>query len=87
MFLSKLVTMKTPTHERDNPKISRWVNCSFRIINAIKAETGLTKKNKVDVWFALLCSKSHISIKKAPSETANTCHDIARIKSLEKFIK
>ena len=79
--------MKTPTHERDNPKISRWVNCSFRIKNASKADTGLTKKNKVDVWFALLCSKSHISIKKAPSETANTCHDIAKINLFEKFMK
>ena len=56
-------------------------------MNAIKAETGGTKKNKVDVWLALLCFSNHISIKKAPSETANICHDIAIINLFEKFIK
>ena len=62
-------------------------NCSFSIINAIKAETGGTKKNKADVWLALLCFSNHISIKKAPSETANICHDIAKINLFEKFMK
>ena len=74
-------------HERDKPNRSIKENCSFRIINAIKAETGGTKKNKVDVWLALLCSNNHIKIKKAPSETANICQDIAKINSFEKFIK
>ena len=54
---------------------------------ASKAETGGTKKNKVDVWFALLFWSNHIKIKNAPSETANICHDIASKKSIEKFIK
>ena len=52
-----------------------------------KAETGGTKKNKVDVSFALLFSSNHIKIKKAPSETAKICHDIAKIKLFEKTIK
>ena len=48
---------------------------------------GGTKKNKEDVSFALLFANNHIKIKNAPSETANICHDIAKIKSFEKFIK
>ena len=48
-FSWDLVTIKTPTHERDKPIRSERENCSFRITNAIKAETGGTKKNKVDV--------------------------------------
>jgi len=55
--------------------------------NANRAETGGTKKNRVDVWLAFLCSNNHINIKNAPSETANICHDIANRKEFEKLIK
>merc|ERR1711991_901218 len=80
-------TINTPKQERNKPKISKEVNVSSKIIKAIKAEIGGTKKNKVDVSFALLFANNHIKIKNAPSETANICHDIATIKSFEKFIK
>ena len=63
------------------------MNVSCNIKKASKAEIGGTKKNKVDVSFALLFASNHIKIKNAPSETANICHDIAKIKLLEKFIK
>ena len=66
---------------------SEVLNVSSNIKKASKAEIGGTKKNKVDVWFALLCFNNHIKIKNAPSETANICHDIAKINSFEKFIK
>ena len=63
------------------------MNLSSNIKKASKAEIGGTKKNKVDVSFALLFASNHIKIKNAPSETANISHDIARRKSYEKFIK
>ena len=63
------------------------MNLSPNIKKASKAEIGGTKKNKVDVSFALLLDINHIKIKNAPSETANICHDIAKINSFEKFIK
>ena len=66
---------------------SEEVSVSSNIKKASKAETGGTKKNKVDVSFALLFPNNHMKIKKAPSETAKICHDIAKIKSFEKFIK
>ena len=66
---------------------SEEVSVSSNIKKASKAEIGGTKKNKVDVSFALLLTNNHIKIKKAPSETAKICHDIANIKSFEKFIK
>ena len=80
-------TINTPRHERDKPKKSKEVNVSFNIKKASKAEIGGTKKNKVDVSFALLFASNHIKIKNAPSETANICHSIAKIKSFEKFKK
>ena len=49
--------------------MSKEVNVSSKIIKAIKAEIGGTKKNKVDVSFALLFANNHIKIKNAPSET------------------
>ena len=61
------------------------MNVSSNIKKASKAEIGGTKKNKVDVSFALLFASNHIKIKNAPSETANICHDIANIKSFDKF--
>ena len=60
---------------------------SFNIKKASKAEIGGTKKNKVDVSFALLFDSNHIKIKNAPRETAKICHDIAKIKLFEKIIK
>ena len=66
---------------------SKEVSVSSNIKKASKAEIGGTKKNKVDVSFALFFISNHIKIKNAPSETANICHDIASIKSIEKFIK
>ena len=63
------------------------MNVSSNIKKASKADIGGTKKNKLDVSFALFFSSNHIKIKNAPSETANICHDIAKIKSFEKFIK
>ena len=79
--------MKTPRQERNKPKKSKEVNVSSNIKKASKADIGGTKKNKVDVSFALFFASNHIKIKNAPSETANICHDIAKIKSFEKFIK
>ena len=66
---------------------SEEVSVSSNIKKASKAEIGGTKKNKVDVSFALLFVNNHIKIKNAPSETAKICHDIAKIKSFDKFIK
>ena len=63
------------------------MNVSSNIKKASKAEIGGTKKNKVDVSFALLFASNHIKIKNAPSETANICHDIAKIKLFDKFTK
>ena len=63
------------------------MNVSSNIKKASKPEIGGTKKNKVDVSFALLFASNHINIKNAPSEIANICHDIAKIKLFEKFIK
>ena len=77
--------MKTPRQERNKPKKSKEVNVSSNIKKASKAEIGGIKKNKVDVSFALLFASNHIKIKNAPRETANICHDIATIKSFEKF--
>ena len=79
--------MNTPRQDINRPKKSIKINFSFNIRWASKAEVGGTKKNKVDVWFALLFWSNHIKIKKAPSETAKICHDIAKRKSFEKFIK
>ena len=78
--------MNTPRQEINKPKMSKEVNVSSNIKKASNAEIGGTKKNKVDVSFALFFNSNHIKIKNAPSETANICHDIARIKSFEKFI-
>ena len=78
--------MNTPRQERNKPKKSKIVNLSSNMKKASKAEIGGTKKNKVEVSFALLFSNNHIKIKNAPSETANICHVIAKIKSFEKFI-
>ena len=80
-------TIKTPRQERNKPKKSKEVNVSSNIKKASKADIGGTKKNKVDVSFALFFGSNHIKIKNAPSEIKNICHDIAKIKSLEKFIK
>ena len=80
-------TINTPRQEINKPKKSKKVNVSSNIKKASKAEIGGTKKNKVDVSFALFFNSNHIKIKNAPSETANICHDIAKIKSFEKFIK
>ena len=80
-------TINTPKQEINKPKKSKELNVSSNIMKASKAEIGGTKKNKVDVSFALLFASNHIKIKNAPSETANICHDIAKIKSFEKFIK
>ena len=63
------------------------MNVSSNIKKASKAEIGGTKKNKVDVSFALFFISNHIKIKNAPNETENICQDIASIKSFEKFIK
>ena len=63
------------------------MNVSSNKKNASKAEIGGTKKNKVEVSFAFLFANNHIKIKNAPSETANICHDIAKINSFEKFKK
>ena len=63
------------------------MSVSSNIKKASKAEIGGTKKNKVDVSFALLFANNHIKIKKAPSETAKICHDIAKINLFEKFMK
>ena len=63
------------------------MNVSSNIKKASKADIGGTKKNKVDVSFALFFDSNHIKIKNAPSETANICHDIAKINSFEKFKK
>ena len=82
-----LETIKTPIEEINNPKKSKKENCSPRIKKAITAEIGGIKKNNVEVWFALLRSKSHIKIKNAPNEIANICHDIAIKKLSEKLIK
>ncbi len=79
-------TIKTPRQERNKPKKSKIVNVSSNIKKASKAEIGGTKKNKVDVSFALLFLSNHIKIKNAPRETAIICHDIANIKLFEKFI-
>ena len=62
------------------------MNVSSNIKKASKADIGGTKKNKVDVSFALFFASNHIKIKNAPSEIANICHDIAKIKSFEKNI-
>ena len=79
--------MNTPRQERHKPKKSKVVNVSSNIKKASKAEKGGTKKNKVDVSLALLLASNHIKIKNAPRETANICHNIANIKSVDKFIK
>ena len=79
--------MNTPRQERNKPKKSKIVNVSFNIKKARNAEIGGTKKNKEDVSFAFLLASNHIKIKNAPRETANICHDIANIKSCEKFTK
>ena len=79
--------MNTPRQERNKPKKSIKVNVSSNNKKASKAEIGGIRKNKVDVSFALLFASNHIKIKNAPSEIANICHDIAKIKSFEKFIK
>ena len=63
------------------------MNVSSNIKKASKAEIGGIKKNKVDVSFAFLFASNHIKIKNAPSEIANICQDIAKIKSFEKFIR
>ena len=59
------------------------MNVSSNIKKASKAETGGIKKNKVDVSLALLFASNHIKIKNAPSDTANICHDMAKIKLFE----
>ncbi len=79
--------MNTPRQERNKPNKSMKVNVSSNNKKASKAEIGGIRKNKVDVSFALLFASNHIKIKNAPSEIANICHDIAKIKSFEKFIK
>ena len=73
--------------ERNKPMKSEVVNVSSNIKKASKAEIGGTKKNKADVSFALLLVNNHIKIKNAPSEITKICHDIAKIKLFEKFMK